>query len=103
MQRFMVKHYRSNINLQTINLIAEEARYHERCHNKFFLKNKFKKSRQETPKGHTRNYAMFDNFSKLCKWLEREGELYSITELHDTMVEGTTGTEPYTRRWTKTN
>lgn len=46
---------------------------------------------------------MFDNFSKLCKWLEREGELYSITELHDTMVEGTTGTEPYTRRWTKTN
>ena len=90
----------SNIKLQTINLIAEEARYHERCHNKFFLKNKFKKSRQETPKGHTRNYAMFDNFSKLCKWLEREGELYSLTELHDTMTEGTTGTEPYTRRWT---
>ena len=43
MQRFMVKHYRSNIKLQTINLIAEEARYHERCHNKFFLKINLKK------------------------------------------------------------
>ena len=38
----------------------------------------------------------------MCTWLELEGELYSIKELHDKMVEEANGTETYTRRWMKT-
>ena len=44
------------------------------------------------------------NFEILCEWLETEGELYSLVELHenDKMKELTNSDEIYTRKWLKT-
>ena len=78
-----------------VDLVAEEARYHEQCRNKFFLNFS---STQESPKEIPFSNIKLENFENLCLWLEREGKLYSLKELHDKMEKEANETDNYSRR-----
>ena len=86
-----IKHRLNNC----VDLVAEEARYHEQCRNKFFLNFS---STQESPKKY---HLVISNLKNLCLWIEREGELYSLKELHDKMEKEANDTDTYSRRWMK--
>ena len=73
---------------------------HDDCRAKFTSGKPEKVSSQQ--KVRPQNNIQQCNFEILCKWLETEGELYSLLELHDKMKELANSDEVYTRKWLKT-
>ncbi len=69
-----------------IDLVAAEAVYHDNCFSRFTL-NKELNVRKAT--GRHQDQGMLQWFKMLIQWLESESgaELYTLTELHDKMVE----------------
>ena len=86
--------------INCIDLVQEEARYHDDCRAKFTSRKPEKVSSQQ--KGRPQNNIQQCNFEILCKWLKTEGELYSLLELYDKMKEVANSDEVYTRKWLKT-
>ena len=80
--------------INCIDLVQEEARYHDDCRAKFTSGKPEKVSSQQ--KGRPQNNIQQCNFEILCKWLETEGELYSLLELHDKMKELANSDKVYT-------
>ena len=64
------------------DLPAIEARYHVSCKQKLNLSS-LSKSRSSMKKGRPLNEVQSKNFKRLCQWLEREGDLYSVNELFE--------------------
>ena len=82
-----------------IDLFAAEAVYHIVCMNRFRLT----KSTKDKPLGRPIDTSMMENFQNVCKWLdEGDGDLHTITEIYDKMIELSGGTECYSRRYLKT-
>ena len=72
----------------SIDLVASDATYHGQCESNF-LKKKYipatkRAETEQTPWRRTGN-AIKPNFEELCKWLEKETELFTISELHPKM------------------
>ena len=84
------------------DLVANVAIYHKDCLTRYILNWPF----SDVPKGKRgRSVDEIRNkwFEMLCIWLENEadGELYSLTELHDKMTEMANGEEVYSQKWLK--
>ena len=67
------------------DLPAVDARYHVKCKSKLNLLSLssppvFKQS------GRPQNKRQADNFDRLCSWMEKEGELYTVQELFNQMI-----------------
>ena len=67
-----------------IDLVAEEAVYHISCMTKFRLK-----TNSDNKRGRPTDLSMLNGFSKVCEWLENDadGDLYTLREVHDKMME----------------
>ena len=65
------------------DLVAVEARYHISCNEGFLVKH----STFKTPSGRPTDSDCLENFELVCEWLEAEGELCSLSEVHDKMTE----------------
>lgn len=52
-------------------------------------------------KGRPIDIAKFNEFDKLCKWLEQQTELTSLQDLHEEMVKGAGNSDIYTKKWLK--
>ena len=66
------------------------------------MENLKKSHHNKKQKGRSKNNVQQSNFEILCEWLETEGELYSLVELHDQMKEFPNSDEIYARKWLKT-
>ena len=77
------------------DLVAEEALYHFKCMLNFRLKHP-----SENKKGRPTDIAMMNNFEKICHWLEEDSgcELYTLTELHDKMINVSEGSPCYSKK-----
>ena len=64
----------------SIDLVASDAIYHEQCESNIFTK----KCTPINMSGRTGN-AMKSNFEKLCKWLDKQTELLTVSKLHAKM------------------
>ena len=73
--------------LSCSDLPAVEARYHQRCRLDFKFPSNKESTENECRKGRPKSEIQMANFSKLCDWLELEGELYSVRELYKKMEE----------------
>ena len=61
------------------------------------------KSTTEKPSGRPVNSLMMENFLKVCQWLdEGDGELHTLADIYNKMVELSKGTECYHRKHLKT-
>ena len=87
--------------INCVDLVQEEAQYHDDCRVRFTVGTK---SDSSTPKskGRPNNSAQQQHFQRLCSWLETEGEVYSVAELHEKMKEISQSDDVYTRKWLKT-
>ena len=84
------------------DLVASEARYHITCTERFSLNND-QKSSNATTVGRPACNVEQENFDILCKWLESEAEIYSMSEIYSRMVELVgENKDIYTKRWPKT-
>ena len=82
-----------------IDLPAEEAVYHIVCMNRFRLI----KPTHDKSSGRPIDASLMANFQKVCQWLdEGDGELYTLTEIYDKMVELSEGTDCYHKKYLKT-
>ena len=92
----------SEVKRRVINCIdlVQEARYHDDCRKRFTEAEKDKSSIR--PRGRPKGLTEENNFEMLCQWLETEGELYSLVELHDKMKEFAQSDDIYSRKWFKT-
>ena len=82
-----------------IDLVAEEAIYHIVCMNRFRLM-KFAKDKSS---GRPVDETQMENFQKVCQWLdEGDGELYTLAEIYNKMIELSEGTDCYHRAYLKT-
>jgi len=80
------------------DLVAEEAIYHITCMNRFRLVKP-----TDNASGRPFNSKMMDNFLKVCQWLdEGDGELHTVTDICNKMVELSEETECYHRKYLKT-
>ena len=72
----------------SIDLVASDAIYDGKCESDFLTK-KFIPTTKETETEHTSgrraDNAMKSNFEKLCKWLDEQTELFTVSELHAKM------------------
>ena len=66
------------------DLVSVEARY--TGHVVIYLILKCTSTSSSTKKGRPKSCSQTENFKKLCSWLEDEGEVYSLNELHEQMV-----------------
>ena len=83
------------------DLVAVEARYHISCNERFLGKHSTFKS----PSGRPTDSDCLENFELVCEWLEAEGELCSLSEVHDKMTEIAKLNESenvYSQKWLKT-
>ena len=81
-----------------VDLVAAEAIYHISCMNRFRLVRYIEK-----PSGRPVNTTMMENFLKVCQWLdEGDGELYTVADVYNKVVELSEGTECYHRKYLKT-
>ena len=65
-----------------IDLVASDAIYHGQCES-FFTKKCIlttKGTETEHAAGHSTNNAMKSNFEKLCKWLNEQTKLFTVSE-----------------------
>ena len=72
----------------SIDLVAIDAIYHAQCESNFFTKKQIpttKGAETEHTPGHRTGNAMKSNFEKLCKWHDKETELFTVNELHAKM------------------
>ena len=67
--------------ISCIDLVQEEARYHDGGRAKFTSGKHAKFTAQQ--KGRPQNNIQQSNYKILCEWLEREYELYSLAELQN--------------------
>ena len=82
--------------------IAEEARYHEGCHRNFFLGRAKTDSSQQSASGRPTDQNSYYFFNQVCEWLEKEGDLKSVQEIHPKMVEMAASIDKvYTKNWLK--
>lgn len=81
------------------DLVQAEARYHDDCRKNFCRL----KDNLSSQAGRPTNSVQKINFEKLCDWLECESEVYSLTELHEKMIEiaGSDG-DVWSRKWMRT-
>lgn len=84
--------------INCIDLVQAEARYHDDCRTKFTERGVSSKAQ----KGRPHNSTQQNNFEILCNWLETEGELYSLAELHEKMKKLTNSENIYSCKWLKT-
>ena len=71
----------------SIDRVASNAIYHGQCESNFFTKKRIpttKGTETEHAPGRTTD-AMKPNFEKLCKWLDEQAELFTVSELHAKM------------------
>ena len=76
--------------------MAEEARYHRQCRDKFNVAS-LKCTSTSGRKGRPKNVTQEGNFVKLCNWLEMEEDLYSVTELYEQMKKLAASGEIYSK------
>ena len=70
------------------DLLVAEGQYHQKYQDTFNLDSKLTKSIISLhKKGRTQSVEQLENPNKLCEWLEKEGELYSLSEFFDKMKE----------------
>lgn len=79
-----------------IDLIQANAKYHETCR-----KNFTGKAKPGMAKGRPQNMDKQNYFETICDWLETEGELHSITEIHEKMKEIAESDDVYSRKYLK--
>ena len=81
------------------DLVAAEARYHKSCRDKFYFGTDGESIKSP---GRPTNEKCLNNFSLLCEWLESEGEMYSLTEIHKKMMDIAAGDDNvYSQVWLK--
>lgn len=81
-----------------LDFVAAEARYHKACSEKFFSYYSVLKSPPNRPTDTVR----FEIFKSVCDWLESEGEVYSVSEIHAKMIEIAGDADyAYSKRWLK--
>ena len=85
-----------------IDLVAAEAIYHTNCYSRFLL-NKEQNATTTNVLGRPQDKKMLHCFDLLCQWLKSnpDAELYTLTELHDKMIELSDGSEVYSVKWLK--
>ena len=86
------------------DLVAEEARYHQSCRTIFKNPSKNFHAGDKSLKkisGRPQENEKSIYFEQLCEWIEQEAECYTITELHQKMIEMATSTTVYTTKWLK--
>ena len=71
--------------LSCSDFIAAEARYHESCRNRFNLSCQ-KTMMSPGTRGWPVNSAQQQHFETLCEWLETEGELHTLKEIHQQLT-----------------
>ena len=91
--------------INCIDLVQEDARYHDELNllvENLLVENLLVEKVSSQQKVRPKNNVQQSNFEILCEWLETEGELYSLVELHDQMKEFPNSDEIYARKWLKT-
>ena len=84
------------------DLIAAEARYHKSCYDRFRKKLPRKsEDPQMISQGRTVNKTKFQDFDKLCHWLESEGELHSLLDIQNKLIEIAGCEDVYDTIWIK--
>ena len=84
------------------DLVAAEARYHKSCYTKFRkVKYEPEQDKLNIP-GRPADSKRTEYFEAICKWLESEGELYSLSEVHQKMIEVAGTEDVFSSKWLKT-
>jgi len=84
--------------LDCLYLVATEGRYHLHCRQKF----KPTLPTSSTP-GRPKDEERIANFESVCFWLESEVEIYTLSEIHEKMVEMAESKDKvYSQKWLKT-
>ena len=83
--------------LGCIDLVQAEAKYHDNCRVLFTANDAGPQQKVGRPHSSEKQR----NFDVLCEWLEIEGELHSLVELHEKMKELTNSEDVYSRKWLK--
>ena len=84
------------------DLIAAEARYHKSCYRNFLLGRGITDESHQSTTGRPTDQNSLYFFNQVCKWLEKEGELRSLQEIHIKMAEIAGSAEKvYTKKWLK--
>ena len=98
------------------DLIAKKARYHVSCYDNFYqgyeVNRRSENSSTSTStststsnRGRPIDTNSSGHFERVCSWLESEAEVYSLSEIHEKMIEMTgSGDESdnvYTQKWLK--
>ena len=81
--------------LPCIDLVQANAKYHEDCRKTFT--GRF----GPLSNGRPQNEGKQRNFEAICEWLETDGDLHSIAELHDRMKEMANSEDIYQRKYFK--
>ena len=70
------------------DLLAAEARYHKSCYDRFRKKLPRKRDDpQMIGQGRPINKTKFQDFDKLCHWFESKGELHSLLDIQNKLIE----------------
>lgn len=70
------------------DLVAAEAWYHKSYYDRFRKKLPRKcDNHQIIREGRPVNKMKFQDFDKLCQWLESEGEMYSLPDVQKKLIE----------------
>ena len=72
----------------SIDLVASDTIYHGQCESNFFTKKYISTRKGTEPKhmpGSRTGNAIKSNLEKLCKWLDKQRELFIVSELHAKM------------------
>ena len=77
------------------DLVAAEARYHQKCYIYFHRRRSSVPQQLSSPTGRPVDSIKSVNFIKLCEWLETECELYSLSELRSRLIEISSSEDVY--------
>ena len=82
------------------DLIAAKARYHKSCYDRFRKKlPKKSDDPQMLSQGRPVDKTKFQDFDKLCHWLESESELHSLLDMQNKLIEIAGSEDVYDTKW----
>ncbi len=82
--------------MATNDVVADKCRYHRNCYKDFCRECIPSDEAPVKRPGRPTNVHQARNFERLCEWLEIETQLYTVSELHEKMVQISKGTDVYT-------
>ena len=83
------------------DFVATRAKYHRQCRSNFFTFKEKIKIEKIVP-GRKKSNEMQQNFDQLCTWLEKQIDLFTVSELHQKMGTFSSGIDQiYGTKWFK--